>query len=348
MAYEALKSVSARYRHVIFLTDGEAGDTGYMPVVNEMAEAGITVTTVAVGDGADYAVMREIAEEGGGRMYAAGPFDSLPKIFTKETMLISGSYVQNRDFTPVVTDDAMTDFPGFPELSGYLATTEKPLATVSLCSDRQDPVLAWWQYVAGRVAAWTSDVQGGWSGSFLSWDDAPAFFGGILSWVMPVHTPAGTAALENGKLRFTADGLPEDAARAEAQVIRPDGSAETVVLEQISADTFEGAAGTEQAGAYALHLTVTDREGQVLLSDDTGAVISWTEEYDLRETREDILENLSERTGGIAAASPEELLSYPDTKARKRMDLTPYLMLLAGVLFLFDIAQRRLDLFRGK
>ena len=346
MAYEALKTADARYRHLIFLTDGEAGDTGYMPVVREMAEAGITVTTVAVGDGADYAGMRAIAEAGGGRAYTAGPFDSLPKIFTKETMLISGSYVQNRVFTPVVTDTAMTDFSGFPTLTGYLAATEKPLATVSLCSDRQDPVLAWWQYGAGRVAAWMSDVQGGWSRDFLTWDDAPAFFGGIMSWVMPVYTPAGVAELENGKLRFIANDLPEEATRAEAQIVRPDGSVETVMLEQVSADTFEGPANTEQAGAYALHLTVSDPEGQVLLAEDTGAVISWTHEYDLRESQEGVLENLSEKTGGRVVNNPEELLIFPDTAARKRMDLAPYLMLLAGILFLFDIAQRRLDLFR--
>ena len=116
MAYNALKPAEAQYKHVIFLTDGEAGDTGYLDVVRQMAEDGITVTTVAGGDGADYAVLSRMAENGQGRMYSAGPFDSLPRIFTKETMLISGAYVQNRVFTPAVTDPSMTGFPGFPEL----------------------------------------------------------------------------------------------------------------------------------------------------------------------------------------------------------------------------------------
>ena len=168
---------------MIFLTDGEAGDTGYLDVVRKMAGSGITVTTVAVGDGADYAGMAQIAEIGMGRSYAAGPFDSLPRIFTRETMMITGSYVQNRVFTPVITDSAMTEFPGFPELGGYLAVTEKPLATVCLCSDRQDPVLAWWQYGAGRVVCWTSDVQGGWSSAFLDWDRAAEFFAGTVSFL---------------------------------------------------------------------------------------------------------------------------------------------------------------------
>lgn len=349
MAKEALEIAKAQYKHVIFLTDGEAGDTGYEDLVREMAEEGITVTTVAVGEGADTTGMRKLAELGRGRMYYAGPFDSLPKIFTKETLMISGSYVQNRTFTPVITDDAMTDFEGFPVLNGYLAATEKPLAAVSLCSDRREPVLAWWQYGAGKVAAWTSDVQGGWTGSFLSWEEAPAFFAGILSYILPVNTRSGDAEMEDGKLRFTADAedeLMSRAAKAEARIIRPDGTQETVELGQVSARVFEGEADTSQAGAYAVHVSVRDRLGNELLAADSGAVLSWSREYDLRTAEEGILEQLSAETGGITTENPAELLNFRDTSARKRRDLTWVLALLAGLIFLFDVAQRRLDWLR--
>ena len=349
MAQQALTGVRAQYKHVIFLTDGEAGDTGYQDVVREMAEQGITVTTVAVGEGADTYGMRNLAEIGNGRMYYAGPFDSLPKIFTKETMMISGAYVQNRTFTPVVTDATMTDFEGFPTLDGYLATTEKPLATVSLCSDREDPVLAWWQYGAGKVACWTSDVEGGWTGSFLKWDEAPAFFGGIVSFVLRVQESSGEAKLEDGKLRFTAEGdeeLLDRAAKAEAEILRPDGTKETIQLTQTSAKTFEGAADTDQAGAYAVHVSVRDRLGNEILASDCGAVLSWSREYDLRAEDDGILARLSEETGGKKLEGTEGLLDFRDTSARKRRDLTWILALLAGLLFLFDVAQRRLDLLK--
>ena len=346
MAQEALTHVNAQYKHVIFLTDGEAGDTGYEDVVREMAEQGITVTTVAVGDGADTAGMRKLAELGNGRMYFAGPFDSLPKIFTKETMMISGSYVQNRTFTPAVADDTMTDFDGFPQLDGYLATTEKPLATVSLCSDREDPILAWWQYGAGKVVCWTSDVQGAWTGKYLNWEEAPAFFGGMVSFVLPAGGRSGEAELEDGKLRFYAEAEEEllsRAARAEAEILRPDGERETVALTQVNAKSFEGETDTAQAGAYAVHVTVWDRLGNELLSADSGAVLSWSREYDLRTEDGGILQLLSEETGGKALESTAGLLDFPDSNARKRLDLTWVLALIAGVLFLFDVAQRRLD-----
>ena len=73
MAYEALKRVSAQYKHVIFLTDGEAGDSGYMDIVGQMAEDGITVTTVAVGDGADYGCCPGWRRPGKAACTARGP-----------------------------------------------------------------------------------------------------------------------------------------------------------------------------------------------------------------------------------------------------------------------------------
>ena len=345
MAYEALKGAMAQYKHVIFLTDGEAGDTGYMDVVRRMAANGITVTTVAVGEGADYAGMKKIAEIGNGRMYTAGPFDSLPRIFTKETMMISGAYVQNRVFTPVITDPSMTGFPGFPELGGYLAVTEKPLATVSLCSDREDPVLAWWQYGAGRVLCWTSDVQGGWSNAFLAWDRVAEFFSGLISFILPDRSGTGEIRLGDGKLSWETE-TPEEASAAAVIVIRPDGTRESLRLERVSENRFEGAADTSVSGAYAVRLEMEDGKGNVLRTAEGGDVISWTAEYDQRREDTGALEILAQETGGTVCESPEELLAFADTAARKRTDLMPLLTALALLVFLFDTAQRRLEFFR--
>jgi uncharacterized membrane protein len=345
MAYEALRPAMAQYKHVIFLTDGEAGDTGYMDVVRRMAAGGITVTTVAVGDGADYAGLKQMAEIGNGRMYLAGPFDSLPRIFTKETMMISGSYVQNRRFTPVITDPSMTGFPGFPELGGYLAVTEKPLATVSLCSDRQDPILAWWQYGAGRVLCWTSDVQGGWSEAFLSWDRAAEFFSGLISFILPDRSGSAEITLKDGKLSWETEA-PEEAAAAAATVIRPDGTKESLRLERVSETRFEGEADTGVSGAYAVRLEMEDGKGKVLRTAEGGDVVSWTAEFDQRREDTGALETLAQESGGRVCKSTEGLLDFPDTAARKRTDLMPLLAGLAMLLFLFDVAQRRLDLFR--
>ena len=342
MALNALRGVQAQYRHVIFLTDGESGDTGYEAVAAEMAAQGITLTTVAVGDGADAAGLRKLAELGNGRMYVAGPFDSLPRIFTRETMRISGAYVQNRVFTPVITSPEMTDFEGFPPLSGYLAATEKPLATVSLVSDRRDPILSWWQYGAGRVAAWCSDVQGGWSESFLAWDQAAEFFGGVIAFILPEATREGRLTFREGVLRYEAD-FPEAADQADAEVTFPDGTKQRVALERVSPTAFEARLDADEIGAYTAEAAARDRQEDVLLSARGGGVVSWTREYDQRIREEGALETLTEAAGGQMAQTPADLMAFPDTQARKRKDLTPLLLCLAAALFLFDVAQRRLD-----
>ena len=61
-------------------------------------------TTVAVGSDANTQLMRLLSTLGGGRAYEVGEFDSIPKIFIKETMLVSDSYVKNQTFTPVILE----------------------------------------------------------------------------------------------------------------------------------------------------------------------------------------------------------------------------------------------------
>ena len=95
-----------------------------------------------------------------------------------------------------------------------------------------------------------------------------------------------------------------------------------------------------------MHVSVRDRLGNELLAADDGAVLSWSREYDLRAEDDGILEKISAETGGTVLESTEGLLNFPDTNARKRRDLTWVLALAAGILFLFDVAQRRLDWLR--
>ena len=67
-------------------------------------------------------------------------------------MLVSDSYVKNHTFTPVILEaQALSGFEGLPQVDGYLCTAEKPTATVTLTSDTEDPLLAWWNAGAGKV-----------------------------------------------------------------------------------------------------------------------------------------------------------------------------------------------------
>lgn len=347
-ALSALMASDAQLKHVIFLTDGEAGDNGYEAFVQQMAQNGITLTTVAVGSGANQKVLGKLAEMGNGRSYAAGEFDNIPKIFTKETYLVTGSYVQNRTFTPVITEDSpLTAFPGFPQLTGYLAATEKPLTTVSLVSDRNDPVLSWWQYGAGRSLAWTSDSLGAWTGQFLSWDQGPAFFSGMVSHVLKKSGQEGSLQTQvqgaKAHLTYTApEGADGGGLVTTAYALYPDGSEASVQLNETAPGVYEGDVPAQQQGAYAIRVEQA-QNGTVQRQLEGGAVVSYPEEYDLRKTAAgETLSHLAQITGGRVLTDPGELFLARGREAKSRRELAQALLTLAIFLFLCDVAMRRL------
>lgn len=347
-AVNALMNTEARQKHIIFLTDGEAADSGYAGLADTARENGVTLTTVAVGSGANQTLLRALAQRGEGRFYAADEFDNLPKIFTKETYLMSGSYVQNRVFTPVITHESvLTDFDGFPHMTGYLAATEKNLATVELCSDREDPLLAWWQYGAGRVLCFMGDSRGAWTQELLAWNEAAAFYGGMAAYVLPAYQRSGELASEQsgGALHITYTA-PEGGAALETRLLAllPDGTQEETLLTETALGVYTGEIGCTQQGAYALRVEQHTGDGQLMRVMEGGAVNGYTQEYDLRlQDGEGTLSQLAELTGGRMITDAKELLQQPGSGAYRRVELTQGLLWALLVTMVLDVALRRLS-----
>lgn len=343
----ALMQSSAAQKHIIFLTDGEAGDSGYEALVDVMRENDITLTTVAVGSGANQQLLRALADRGNGRAYAADEFDNLPKIFTKETYLVSGSYVQNRVFTPVVAHDSvLTDFAGFPQMTGYLATAEKGLATVELMSDREDPILAWWQYGAGKVLCFTGDSRGAWTGEMLAWSEAAAFFGGMAAFTLPSEQRNGELAVEKAggslQIAYTA---PERQSGLDTAVIAllPDGTQSQVALAETAQGVYTGALAAEQQGAYALRVEQRGEDGALVRVMEGGTVAGYSREYDLRLAEgAGTLQALAALTGGKVITDPAQLLQQAAGGAYRRVELVQGLLWALLAMMLLDIAVRRL------
>ncbi len=348
-AVGALMAVDTPQKHIIFLSDGEPGDGGFEQLALLATQNDITLTTVAVGSGANTKLMELLSTIGGGRAYRAGEFDNIPKIFTKETFLAGGTYVQNREFTPIITETSpLTAFDGFPRLQGYLTTMDKPLATVSMISDREDPLLAWWPYGAGTVLAWTSDAQGSWTKSFLMWENAAAFFGGLVGKTFSQDTRDGDVEVkaENGTahVRYT---LPQETSGQEelqtnAVVLRPDGTQEAISLTQTDAGVYEGEFLAGHQGAYALRVE-QQKESETVRVKEGGAVVSFAEEYDLRkEGEQGVLSALTTQTGGRILGAGDEPFAPQAQGYHSRRQLTTLLCTLAMILLLLDIALRRL------
>ncbi|MDD3024170.1 MAG: VWA domain-containing protein, partial [Syntrophomonadaceae bacterium] len=94
LAYAALKDAKTKYKHIILLTDGQSATSGdYYFLARKMAKADITMSTVAVGEGADQLLLQDLAQWGQGRYYFSEDAYNIPRIFTKETMKAIKSYL---------------------------------------------------------------------------------------------------------------------------------------------------------------------------------------------------------------------------------------------------------------
>jgi Ca-activated chloride channel family protein len=60
----------AHRRHVIFISDGQSSLRGVLSTIRALVRSGATLSTIALGQGADTAFLRQMAQTGKGRAYA--------------------------------------------------------------------------------------------------------------------------------------------------------------------------------------------------------------------------------------------------------------------------------------
>ncbi len=341
-AYGALVDAKARYKHIILMTDGMSGSGGdYDALAAEMEKAGITMSTVAVGGDADRTLLEHLAKVGGGRYYFTDQLRSIPKIFTKETVLATRNYFVEENFRPMAgaPSPVLRGVDEVASLSGYVATTLKPNAEAALLSARGEPVLATWQYGLGRAAAWTSDAAGRWTQAWLAWSGSARLWQNTLSWVLPTPSTggwevrseivggAGSMAGAAGAAGGTGAGGAGRAAGAAgggirklvvetsnesqlsktgpatAHVVGPDGMAFDVPLTLTGPGRYEGTMPVDQPGAYMVKVIegAGGAGGATLAAG--GYVSAYSAEYLVPGTDKDFLTNLARSGQGAVLAA---------------------------------------------
>ena len=347
-ALRALKTSDASIKHVILLTDGQPADRGFDQVVEEMAQEGITLSGVAVGADANSFLLEYLSDLGGGRFYQTNSFDSIPSIFAKETQLTTRSYVQNRIFYPEIVQnhELIASFhEGFPHMTGFLATIPKPMANVILQSDNGMPILAQWQYGAGTVIAWTSDVRGRWTEDFLIWEKGNAFFAGLMGGSLRQNHEQGYVSMEGqgkvGQIMLEIDGM--DDAQTEAEIISPEGDTIQIPMTLEKPGQFIANIPLEEEGAYTA-LVRQSKEGRVVNQIESGVAVSYSDEYDTRR-KEDrtILQDIVRYTDGRMIENSGDIFDRPMEPVKKQTDLSQSLLWVAFALFMIELVLRKLQ-----
>ena len=356
-AVQSLKDAKATRRHIILLTDGWSSSGQYDQILAEMADAGITLSAVGAGGGANEAnLLRKLAREGGGRYYDAANPSSIPDIFLKETQQVSGQQIVEEQFFPILTSSSPIlrgIDGGFPSLLGYNGTTAKAAAQTVLVTARDDPLLAQWQYGLGRSVAWTSDSTGRWARSWIGWDEFSTFFSQMVGWTFPGEESGGIEASFEDRggrtyLRVESvedDGSARDFYRTQVALIGPDLAPATVDLSQVAPGVYEAPVAALDSGAYAVRVTQT-KAGSPSLGRTLGLVAPTPAEYRLLGANEPLLAAMRNATGGRALEAPAEAWVH-DLQATSRFtELWPWLLVLALLLWPLDIALRRVSLGR--
>ncbi len=354
-AVQSLETATATRRHIILLTDGWSTSGQYDQILARMKADGITLSTVGAGGGAN-PFLQQLAQQGGGRYYAAANPANIPDIFLKETQQVSGQQIVEESFFPIQTSSSPIlrglD-QGLPRLLGYNGTTIKPAAQGVLVTGRDDPLLAQWQYGLGRSVAWTSDSTGRWAKSWVGWSGFNRFFSQLVSWTFPGEETGGIEArLESSgdttELHVQSvqpDGSPRDFYSTSAIVVGPDLEPRTVDLVQSAPGVYDAPLGEIDPGAYAVRITQT-KPGASALGRTVGLVAPTAAEYRVLGANEPYLASLRAATGGHAVLTALDPWRHDLTATDQFTELWPWLLVLALLLWPFDIALRRMSLGR--
>ncbi len=360
-AYDRLANVEASVKHVILFADtadceekdGASGDSSLLLAGRALEQHQITTTTIGIGQSGDPDVdfLEQLATIAAGRFYFTNDMFTLPQIFAQESAVVQRYYITEETFLPKIeqSEPLLSGVQEVPELDGYVATTAKGQATVSVLSHREDPVLAFWRHGLGHTLAYTSDPVGSWGAKWLAWPQWENFWAQTGRYLARSSEPA----------RFQVS-------------VKADGNATTVIvdtfeeLQEQEGSSWRGAvvdsSGKEQEliftrtsyGRFEAKIPITGSLfGKIfrLQSDQIleEAVVQFSSpgnrEYQTSSEGKNLLIQM---TGSLIESADQ--LKFNSKTATDVQPISMQLLLWAIWLFLLDVAVRKLDfsLFRRR
>lgn len=355
--YKALKASTANLKHMVVFSDGDPGSPSD-ELMKSITDDRITVSAILIAGHAGPETMISIAERGNGRFYNVINASMLPQIFIKETAMILKSAIVEEPFQPQVSSStelirgiAQEEY---PLLRGYVATTIKARTEVPLMTQQGDPLLAHWQYGLGRSIAFTSDASSRWATQWIDWPKYRQFWSQLANWSLRrLDTSNFNAriAIESGEGILNVEALDDEGnfrnfLNLQALVVSPSGERQSVFLEQTGPGRYESRFETREVGAYLVNLHDIE-DNQVQGSQVLGTSVNYSPEYNNPGPNINLLKRISDVTSGTVL-EPNDPESNPFLIDRKKtlqpVDLWPWLLRFAIILFPVDVGLRRIQL----
>jgi len=304
--------------------------------------------------------MISIAEQGKGRFYNVTSSAMLPQIFIKETAVILKSAIYEEPFMPQLRASSEVirgiGAEEYPNLLGYVATSQKLRAETPLWTPKGDPLLAHWQYGLGRAVAFTSDARPKWAKNWLGWQRYKQFWSQIAQWSLRRLENADFTTevqVENGQGTISVEALDEKGnyrnfLDLQTTVVSPKGERLNLRLEQSGPGHYEARFPTREVGSYLVNLMQMEN-GRPVGSQVVGTSVNFSPEFASSEPNLNLLRRIAE-SGGGKVLDPDNPAENPFTHDRKKtfqpVDLWEWLLKLAVMLFVLDVGVRRVQIER--
>jgi Mg-chelatase subunit ChlD len=355
---KTLSESDAALKHMILLSDGMTTPGDYRGLLGRAQANKITLTTIAIGEDADRQTMQQFAEWGGGNYYLVTDPLSIPAVFTREAMLASRAFLIEKELAPegASPSDLLAGVSpaDLPPIQGLVATQLKDRSTLALKVNHPEqgdlPLLAHWNYGVGRSVAWTSDATSQWSRDWLENPLYEQLWTQIVRWAAGSESPSHLivdSRIEEGMLEIEVDAL--DAAgrfqnflTGEARVIAPDLSVRPLELRQVGPGKYRASTPADQLGSWLIGIALYDNE--VLTGHTVSeAVQPYSPEFSPSDDGKDLLQALSTIGAGGWLTSPADAFARPNQARLIPTPLWSWLVVIGTLLFLADVATRRLE-----
>ncbi len=350
-AFEILTESEAEVRHVVLLSDGKTYADDYEGLVTRMADEEITVSSVAVGEEADRDLLSDIALWGNGRSYYIQDAQGVPQVFIKEAQIAAQStLIEERVvFEEVRSSEVFAglDLYSAPDLEGYVKTRSKDNAEMLIEVEDGTPILARWHYGLGRTVAFTSDVKNRWAVNWLNWDGYGKFWTQLVRETMrrgdepglnlEVQRQGDEAIVTVSEVGL--DGMLNSSLEPRISVTGP--GSEEIALDLIQAEfgiysaSYPVTSSIDSAYLFQLN---TNESG----SEEKSFHYTYRDEYKRYPANVQFLSSLSDITGGKFLPEEEEIFFDYGEETSVALPLWNWFLFCALILFLSDIAVRRL------
>ncbi len=357
--------------------DGDGTNSKLYEIVDNLAAYDIATSVIDVGRGGDTtsaesvaakARLEGIAQRGSGTYWFANSQTVLDEsIFAEisntfgETVVDRSSYVDvNRYFDDVlegVKDGSFIDSEqrlGY--ISGFVSSRAKASATTVLTTDYQKsgtavvtvPVYSYWKYGNGKAASFTSSISGSWVSSWNSSGIAQTFFADVLTTNIPsersdtpytvdINEETGYCTVEIAPVNIR----PESEVTVKVSLTYADGETRDITNVVFDSSVYRCSFALTDVGTYRLNVSYDYKDESY--SSHSYVNISYLSEYDAFATYDAAPLYKMIGSGGTVSEDGElSIVNDASEMGIRTIDLSPYLLIAAVVIFAADIIVRKL------